>query len=413
MITVPSALTPSTRRPIPLITRKDLSVQHVICRGKGYWVIKDPVALAYFQLQPEQYCILQLLDGTRNLEEVRAGLLAEHPYTRPTLADIQSTIVDLHEKRLVRGIRSGQGLVLAEARKKRRRKNLLGALRNILYIRLPGWDPETTLRRLLPFVRWMFHPWAVALAILLVASSLTLLAVQFTAFQTRLPEFQQFFGWPNLAYLWLTLAATKIIHELGHGVSCRHYGGECHQIGIIFLVFSPTLYCDVSDSWMLPNKWQRIIIGAAGMYIESIVSAVALFAWWFTQPGLLNHLCLNVFFVSTVTTVIFNLNPLMRYDGYYMLSDLLEIPNLNAKAQRLLQETFAWGYPTGPILSCPRGAPSGLWCLPSLRPFTAGSSCLALPCFSTWFLNPTTCKALGLRWLFCLWSASFLIWDSI
>jgi putative peptide zinc metalloprotease protein len=143
-------------------------------------------------------------------------------------------------------------------------------------------------------------------------------------------------------FLWGTLAATKVIHELGHGIACRHYGGECHQIGVILLVFSPTLYCDVSDSWMLPDKWQRIIIGAAGMLIESIVSSLALFGWWFTQPGLLNHLLLNVFFVSAVTTVIFNLNPLMRYDGYYMLSDLLEIPNLSRKAQRLFQETFGW-----------------------------------------------------------------------
>jgi putative peptide zinc metalloprotease protein len=337
-----SALTPSTKRPIPLEVRKDLSFQQVACQGKGYWVAKDPVALTYFQLQPEQHCLLRLLNGKRNLEELREGLIEEFPFARPTLADVQGAVVDLHSKRLVRGNRFGQGVSLYYSGRKKRREKLWAALKNVLYMRFPGWDPERTLHALYPFVNWLFRPWAVALTMMLVASSLVLLGVQFDAFMQRVPEFKQFFGWPNLVYLWLTMAMTKVIHELGHGIACRHYGGECHQIGLILLVFSPTLYCDVSDSWMLPNKWPRIIIGAAGMYIEMIVSSMALFGWWFTQPGLLNHLLLNVFFISSVTTVVFNLNPLMRYDGYYMLSDLLEIPNLSRKAQRLLQETFSW-----------------------------------------------------------------------
>ncbi|MEQ9068033.1 MAG: hypothetical protein RLO18_14970, partial [Gimesia chilikensis] len=142
--------------------------------------------------------------------------------------------------------------------------------------------------------------------------------------------------------MWFVLGAAKVVHEFGHGLSCKHYNGECHGMGIMFLVFSPCLYCDVSDSWMLRNKWQRIIIGGAGMYIEVIMSAIAVWIWWFTKPGLLNHLALNLFFISTVTTVIFNANPLMRFDGYYMMSDLLEIPNLRQKADKHLRDTFAW-----------------------------------------------------------------------
>src|SRR4029078_1998655 len=92
---------------------------------------------------------------------------------------------------------------------------------------------------------------------------------------------------------------------------------------------------------MLPNKWQRIWIAPAGMIVEVVLSAIAIFVWWFTTPGLLNHLCLNVFFVTTITTVIFNANPLLRYDGYYMLSDWLGIPNLRAKASSQLRSTFS------------------------------------------------------------------------
>jgi putative peptide zinc metalloprotease protein len=342
MLGVSAPLTPSTKRPIPLEMRRDLAFQFVSCQGKGYWVVKDPVALSYFQLQPEQHCLLQLLDGQRNLEDLRDGLLSEFPFARPTLADIQGAIIDLHAKRLARGIRFGQGISLFQSGRKRKREKLLAAIKNVMYLRFPGWDPERTLNALYPLVSWLFRPWAVILVVILASAAWTLLAVQFGVFSQRVPEFKQFFGWPNIMYLWLTLGATKVLHELGHGIACRHYGGECHQIGVILLVFSPTLYCDVSDSWMMPNKWHRIIIGAAGMYVEVIVSSLALFGWWFTLPGLVNHLLLNVFFISAVTTVIFNLNPLMRYDGYYMLSDLLEIPNLSRKAQRLLQEVFGW-----------------------------------------------------------------------
>jgi len=334
-------LKPSTRRPVPLVRRADLVVQRVECQGGEYFVIKDPVALKYYRLDPEHYHVLGLLNGQRSLDEVRDDLHTVFPYARPTLPELQGVVVDLHTKGLVASNRSGQGNVLIEKRTKARTQQFWGVLKNILSLRLPGWDPERTLRALHPFVAWLYQPWAIVLQVLLVGAAWLLLMIQFDHFRRLLPEFQQFFGWPNLLWLYLTLAFTKVLHELGHGMTCRHFGGECHEIGVIVLVFSPTLYCEVSDSWMLPNKWHRIAIGAAGMWVESVLASLALFAWWFSTPGLFNYLCLNVFFVSTITTVIFNLNPLMRYDGYYMLSDLLEIPNMAEKAQSLLRNTFA------------------------------------------------------------------------
>ncbi len=335
-------MVPSTRRPIPLTGRLDLRIERIEYQGLGSWVVKDPVALKYHRLNAEQYRVLRLLDGRRNLEEIRAEVLRDFPTLQFTLADVQHLITDLHNKGLVLSDRFGQGASLLKKHRQERWEKIKRLFFNLLYLRLPGWDPDKTLQRLHPLAKWMFDRRVVAICMLVVASSILLLFVQFDKFRERLPEFQQFFGWPNLIYLWLTLSLTKIIHEFGHGLSCKHYGGECHEMGIMLLVFSPCLYCDVSDSWMLRNKWHRIIIGAAGMYIEIILSAIAIFVWWFTKPGLLNHLSLNVFFVTTVTTVIFNANPLMRYDGYYMLADFLEIPNLRPKADKLLRDTFAW-----------------------------------------------------------------------
>lgn len=329
-------------RAIPLSTRRDLIAKEIGYQGTGYWVIKDPVALKYYRLTKEQYCILEALKENRTLIELKQLLQFEFPTTPVKTRDVQRLLSDLHEKNLLFTNRRGQGHELLAIQQKNQLKQIMSTAQNFLFLRLPGFDPEWMLVRMLPWLSWMFSRWAFTFCVALASAALLLVAIEFNTFRARLPEFQQFFGWPNLLYLWATLAITKLIHEFGHGLSCKYYGGECHKIGVMLLVFSPTLYCDVSDSWMLKNKWHRIIIGGAGAYIEVVLSSLAIFAWWFSEPGLFNHLCLNVFFLSTVSTVIFNLNPLIRFDGYYMLADFLEIPNLRQKADRALTRTIAW-----------------------------------------------------------------------
>ena len=332
----------SSERPVPLRGRRDLIVKKIDFQGVTHFVIKDPVGLTYHRLRADQYHVLESLDGQKNLESIRDELVREFPALCPTLTDTQSLVADLHQKGLAFSVRPGQAAARIEQKRKKQRQKILNTLTNILSLRLPGWDPDSFLTGMVPWTRWMFHPVTAILAILFVASSWLLLAIQFRAFQAGLPAFNQFFGWPNLIFLWMTLACSKIIHEFGHGLSCKMFGSECHEMGVMLLVGSPCLYCDVSDSWMLKNKWKRILIGAAGMIIEVVLSAIAIFAWWMTEPGLFHFLCLNVFFVTTVTTVIFNANPLMRLDGYYMLSDFLEIPNLRTKADKLTGEWFSY-----------------------------------------------------------------------
>ncbi|MBL8851370.1 MAG: biotin/lipoyl-binding protein [Planctomycetaceae bacterium] len=339
--TAPS-LQGSSQRPIPLRARRDLLVERMLYRGVHWHVVKDPCAMQYYRLQPEQFTTLQLLDGRRSLEDLRDALQRAHATVHVSLQDVQLLINDLHEKRLLVSERLGQGFSLIKQRRTQFWKKAWQTVRNPLYLKLPGWDPDRTLTRMLPLARLLFHPLTLAIATAVVLASWMFLAVRFDDVRRRLPEFQQFFAWPNLLYLWLTMAATKVLHEFGHGLSCKYFGRESHAMGVMLLVFSPTLYCDVTDAWMIRNKWPRIAIGAAGMCVEVFLAAIAIFVWWHTQNGVIQHLCLNVFFVSTVTTVIFNINPLLRFDGYYMLADYLEIPNLQQKASRLLQHTFAW-----------------------------------------------------------------------
>lgn len=331
----------STQRPVPLVARDDLRVVRMRDRGAGSWVVKDPIALKYHRLQPEQHRVLALLDGKRSLDDIRQVLTVEFPTVTIDAGEVQRLIVELHTRGLLTSLRPGRGLPLLEAERKERRKRLWSALTNFLYLRLPGFDPTPVLRWMLPLLGWTFAPWAVALAGGFVVWSLLLVLVEWGEFSRRLPEFQQFFGWPNLVWLWLMIGVTKLVHEFGHALCCRRLGAECHEIGVMLLLFSPTMYTDATDSWMLRSKWKRIAVASAGMYFESILAAAAVLVWWNTGRGLINALALNVVAVSSVTTVVFNANPLMRYDGYYILSDWLEIPNMRQRSDRVLHDTFA------------------------------------------------------------------------
>ncbi len=326
--------------PLPLCARRDLRFQEMQFQGGLWHVVKDPLALHYFRLREEERRVLELLDGTRSIEELLARLHFEFPAVQTTCRDLQLLITDLSRKGLIGSTRTGRAKQILGENRKRSRKRFLAALLSPLFIKLPGWNSQPVLQRLYPLVRWMFHPWAVFLTLIFVAASWLQVAIRFDEIHNRLPALSSVFGSVNMFLLWITLGVTKMVHEFAHGLACRHFGGECHEIGVAFLVFSPCLYCDVSDSWMLPRKRDRILVAAAGIYIEVLISAVALTLWSWTQPGLLSFLLLNAFMVTAVTTVIYNANPLLRYDGYYMLADWLEIPNLRTKADQEVRQLF-------------------------------------------------------------------------
>ncbi len=331
---------PSTTRPVTFRCRDDLVVSAIRVGQSLSTIIKDPVSLRYVRLSPEQAATLRNLNGERSLQEVREILQAGFPATHITLGDVQTLVLELQEQGLLVNQRLNQGEKLLARQRETRWKQFWQTVGNPLFVRLPGWDPDHWLTRIDRWCGWIFSVPALIISGLLVAISSLFVLLHVHEIQQRLPEFEQFFGWPNLLLLWVALAATKVLHEFGHGVACKHFGGECHAMGVALMVLSPTLYCDVTDSWTLNNKWQRIMIAAAGMYVETLLAAIAILVWYFTQPGVLHYLALNVFFISTVTTVIFNANPLLRYDGYYMLSDYLEIPNLQSRGSRVFTQSL-------------------------------------------------------------------------
>ena len=317
--------------------RPDLSARQQRYHGEVYWVVKEPVGLNYFRFHEEEFAILQMLDGQTSLEEIKEQFEAEFTPQKITYQDLQQFVGMLHRSGLVISESSGQGRQLKKRRDEKKRKQLLGKFTNIFAIRFRGFDPERILNWLYRYTFWLFHPTCVFLSLAVMVCAGILILVQFDVFRTRLPTFHQFFGPHNWIFLGVTMGVVKVMHEFAHGLSCKHFRGECHEIGLMFLVFTPCLYCNVSDSWMLPNKWHRAMIGAAGMWVELTLASIATFLWWFSEPGLLNHICLSIMFISSVSTLIFNGNPLLRFDGYYIMMDLTEIPNLRQKATEILK----------------------------------------------------------------------------
>ncbi len=340
MTSLAESLISSSSRSLSVRKRPDLRSSRHQYQGTGYWVVKEPVGLQYFRFHEEEYFILQMLDGHVSLDQIKEGFEAKFAPQKITFGDLQQFIGMLHRSGLVISNSPGQGRALQKRGTTKKRKEFLGKAANIFALRFRGFDPEGVLKRITPWTGWLFTVPALICALLLMCSAGLLLATQFDTFYAKLPSFQQFFAADRWLYLAVTMAFVKVLHEFGHGISCKKFGGECHELGFMLLVFTPCLYCNVSDSWMLPNKWKRVWIGAAGIYVEMILASIATFLWWFSEPGLLNDLCLNMMFLNAVSTIVVNGNPLLRFDGYYILMDTLEIPNLRQKATEILKRKF-------------------------------------------------------------------------
>jgi putative peptide zinc metalloprotease protein len=322
--------------------RPDLVVQPQFYEGMTHYVIKDPLALKYFRFKIEEYFLLQQFDGKQTLEDVKKAFERKYRPQTISIEDLTRFVAQLHEAGIVVIDSGEQAKVLIRRRKKNRWRKLWSFLANILFIKIPVIDPERLLTRMYPYFRWIFSTAFIAVSVTSMLLAVTLVAGNWKTFYDKLPDFQSFFNWWTIMSFWVCLAVVKIIHEFGHGLTAKHFGGEVHEMGILFLVLTPALYCDVTDSWLLPNKWKRIWISAAGIYVECFLASIATFVWWYSQPGLLNSLAMATMFICSVNTILFNANPLLRYDGYYVLADWLEIPNLRIKSTQffayLIQE---------------------------------------------------------------------------
>ncbi|HZU37825.1 MAG TPA: biotin/lipoyl-binding protein [Gemmataceae bacterium] len=326
------------RKQVKLVLRTDLEVKTQKYEGRTYQVIKDPISLRYYYFTEQDYFVLCRLDGKHTLEEIQKAFEIHFRPERLTLEDIEHFGQQLLTAGLAHQDTPQAGKQLYDRRKKRRRREIFAAWTNILYIKIPFCDPDRLLDHMLPYLRWIFTRWFLVLSACVMFAAVFLVGTHFETFRQKIPAFQEFFRFRAIVSMWALLGIVKIIHEFGHGLSCKAFGGEVHEMGMLFLCLSPCLYCNVSDAWILPSKWRRIIISFAGIYVELMIAAIATFVWWnsASEPWL-HDVSMYLMVVCSISTVVFNGNPLMRYDGYYILADWLEIPNLRDKSNQYLK----------------------------------------------------------------------------
>lgn len=312
--------------------RPSAQISRQYYRGERWYVVRDPAGNQYHRLSDPAYRFVALLDGTRTINEaweLVGGVMDDESPTQPEVIQILN---QLYAANLIEADVTPDSQVLLKRHRKLMQKKLQQRLMNLLFPRIPIWDPDRFLLRWMPVFRPLMSWWGAAIWVMVVGLALLTVAPMSGEL---IRSARDAVAPGNWIWLWAIFVITKFIHEMGHAYACRRFGGECHEMGIMFLVFIPTPYVDASSAWSFPSRWARIYVGAAGMVVEIFVAALCAFVWAATDPGsgnLVNQLAYNAMLIASVSTVLFNANPLLRYDGYYILSDFLEIPNLQKKS---------------------------------------------------------------------------------
>jgi putative peptide zinc metalloprotease protein len=305
-------------------------------RGELWYVVHDPFTNAFYRIRPGARRFLLHLTGRNTVEEAWRRCLREDRETAPSQSEVIQLLGQLHQASLLQSDLAPDSRQLFERLRRHQQAQVRGALGSLLYLRIPLWDPDRFLKKLLPVARLGFSwPGFAAWAVVLLLAGKTAIDHHDQLFDRG----QEVLAPGNLMLLFTAFFVTKLLHEFGHAFACRVFGGEVHQMGIMLLVFSPVPYVDATASWSFRERRRRMCVGAAGMYVELFIASLAVFVWANTGAGMLNSVAYNIIFVASVSTLLFNLNPLLRFDGYYILSDLAGAPNLH---QRSRQQACSW-----------------------------------------------------------------------
>jgi putative peptide zinc metalloprotease protein len=298
-------------------------------RGERWFVLHDPFSNQYFRLRPAAWEFVARLSIDRTVDAVWTESAERDPLEAPGQEEVLRLLAQLYRANLLHSTIAPDTAKLFDRYRQRRQRETRAYLQNIMFARIPLFDPDTLLKRLVPVAR---HVFSLAGLIVWVAVVVAALKVAIDHSDALLDQVQGVLATGNLFWLYVGLVLVKTVHEFGHAIVCRRFGGEVHTMGIMFLLFTPVPYMDATSSWSFRSRWHRALVGGAGMITEIFVAALATFVWATTAPGVLNSVAYNIMFVASVSTVLFNANPLLRFDGYYILSDLLDIPNLHQRA---------------------------------------------------------------------------------
>lgn len=319
-------------------------------RGETYHVLRDPGANTFFRLPESTYRFVAKLDGATSVDEAWKSVVRTMGDAAPTQGEAVQALGQLFTSNLLdAGLPADTEAVLRRFRKRRRREvgqRVLG----LLFARIPLVDPDGFLTRWTPAVSWLFGPVGFVLWVALMAWGALSLAGRLgelgsMASSVLRPD--------NLLLLYAATALSKAVHELGHGFACKRMGrlegtsGEVRTLGVMLVALIPMPYVDATSAWSFRNKWRRVFVSAAGMYAELALAAVAAGVWAQAASGsALSAFCFNLMFIASVSTLLFNANPLIKFDGYFILADIAETPNLQQRAKEMaafIWKKIGWG----------------------------------------------------------------------
>ncbi len=324
--------------------------------GGDEYVVKNSRSRSYFHAGPEEYYLLGCLSRSCTLAEMQQGF-GEQFSEQLELEDVDDFLRSIRRRDLIPALPNDSPDIAARLAQPKD-DNFTeededetddelshgGAgwrgQGSIFFYRLPLLDPDRLLSWVVRCIPWVWTP---GFLIASLVGMLSALSVLLTSHSELLASFNSSLRWDTLVLVGLTTLLVTALHEVGHGATCKRFGGEVHEAGVLFLLLMPCLYVNVSDAWLLPDRRKRLLITAAGGYTDLCLWCGAVFVWRLTLPGTLpNHLSFVVLMTCGARGLI-NFNPLMRLDGYYLLSDLLRIPNLYSKARKHWMQCLAWG----------------------------------------------------------------------
>ena len=325
-------------------------------RGRTWYVLQDLASDRFHRFASVAYLLIGLMDGKRTVREIWEAATATLGDEAPSQDEFIRLLSQLHAADLLVCDVSPDAAELSQRAQRQGYQKWKSQLFNVFAWKLPLCDPDAFLTRFLPLVQPFIGWTGFILWLSVVGLGVTLGALHWPALSRDMLD--QVLAPRNMLLVWLLFPVIKLLHELGHGFATKRFGGDVHELGAMILVLTPVPYVEASAAWAFASKWQRIVVGAAGMMVELFLASLALMVWVNAEPGLVRLLAYNTILIAGVSTVIFNANPLLRFDGYYMLMDWLEIPNLRGRASQYLGylcERYLFGHREATLSPTTRG----------------------------------------------------------
>ena len=307
-------------------------------RGGVWFVLQDDATGRSHRFSPAAHHFIGLMNGERTVQEIWAATNADLGDAAPTQEEAIQLLGQLHAADALLGDVPPNSAEVFRRHERHERMLWKRRLWTPLALRFPLVDPDRFLQRTLPWVEPLFGWFGMLLWLAVVGTGAVLAGAHWTDLTEDITD--RVLAPQNLLMLWLVYPVVKVLHELGHAYATRKWGGEVHEIGIMLLVLTPVPYVDASSATAFRDKRQRMVVGAAGIAVELFLGALALFVWLSVEPGAVRAVAYNVMLISGASTLLFNGNPLLRFDGYYVLADFLEIPNLGTRSNQYLGYLF-------------------------------------------------------------------------